>query len=696
MTKTVKDRIRESMGIKFVATLAGWIALLMLLATLFTSRALIYYQERAAEARGRDIGTVLAKAALDRIVAGDLVGLNMLTEDVVKSDDILAVIFTRSDGTPMTSARASFNLNHPDFQATLGNEKSEDVAKLAEALRRSAAPVEVVVDVAAQGTTLGEVRLFLSRAVIRSTAKKVVLLLLGMSCLIVLSISFLIYLMVRRMIVMPTRSAQAVATRVAEGDLTQNVRVSSVDEIGNLGRGLNRMILGLKDMIGNVRESSRKLDAVSAEVSGVAGNVTAASRIQAEAVEEAASSVNEMHYSLKEIAGNVEDLNSTSEQTSSAVIETAASIDEVARLMTDLASSIEDTSSAITQMSAIIRQTAESVDLLSRAADETATSTAEINSSVREVEESAQQSAVLAEAVALDAQNLGMRSIERTVEGMRRIEAESRKSAEVINRLGGRADNIGGILTVIEDITDQTALLALNAAILAAQAGEHGKGFSVVAAQIRELANRTASSTQEIGKLIASVQEDAHEAVAVMGQGVAAAEDGTRLAREAGEALRKILERAGQAREMSSAISRASAEQAAGMKQVTDAVDRMSTMAHQIGRATAEQRSGSDQIMRASEKMREITRFVKSATAEQVKSSKTITTAVETMGGKVGLVNRASTEVKAGSDLIVKAIERIKLTARENEDLATRLNNAVDVLAAEAATLKRQIERFTS
>ncbi len=696
MDKTLKDRIRESMGLKFVITVAGWIALLMLLGAVVTARTLMDYQERAAESRGRDIGTVLAKASRDRIVAGDLLGLNMLVEDVVKSEDILAVIFTRADGTPMTSTRSSFNPNHAELKDMLAAETSEDVRKLAAALRQSAHPVEVSVDVLAQGTKLGEVQLFLSRAAIRRMATNVVLLLLGMSCLIVLSISLLLFIMVRRMIVAPTRMAESVATRVAGGDLSQRVRVSSVDEIGYLGRGLNRMIIGLKEMAGNLRESSHKLDAVSGDVSGVSSDVMTTSRVQTEAVDEAASSVNEMHYSLQEIAGTVEDLTSTSEQTSSAVIETAASIDEVARLMTDLATSVEETSSAITQMSSAIRQIAESVESLSQAADATATSTAEINSSVREVEESARQSAELAEAVTVDGQNLGMRSIEMTVEGMRRIEEESRRGAEVINRLGGRAENIGSILTVIEDITDQTALLALNAAILAAQAGEHGKGFSVVAAQIRELANRTASSTKEIGKLIASVQEDSRAAVEVMGQGVAAAADGSRLARDAGDALRKILERAGQAREMSRAISRAAAEQTAGMKQVTEAVDRISTMAHHIERATAEQRGGSDQIMRASERMREIARFVKSATAEQVQASKMITVAVETMSGKVGLVSRAQAEVRTGSDLIVKAIDRIKLTARQNADLASRLNNAVEVLASQAGALKQQIERFTS
>jgi methyl-accepting chemotaxis protein len=695
MAKTLKDRIKENMGLKFAIALSGWIALVMLIATFLTGRSLMVYQERSVEIRGRDMGMVLAKAALDRVVSGDLVGLNMLVQDVIRSEDILAVVFTRADGTPMTSARASFNMAHPDVKAALEAEKSDDVVKLESALRRAVAPVEVTVGVEAQGAKIGKVSVLLSRASIRDNAAKIVLLLVGMSCVIVLSISLLIYFMVGKMIVNPTRVAESVATRVAGGDLTQSVRVNSVDEIGNLGRGLNRMIMGLKDMIVSVRDSWRKLDSISSDVSGVSSKVIAASQVQAEAVDEAASSVNEMHFSLKEIAGTVEDLDVTSEQTSSAVIETAASIDEVARLMTDLASSIEETSSAITEMSAAIGITAENVASLSQAADETATSSAEISSSVREVEGHARQSAALAEAVAVDAQNLGMRSIDKAVEGMQLIENESRRSAEVINRLGNRAESIGSILTVIEDITDQTALLALNAAILAAQAGEHGKGFSVVAAEIRELANRTASSTKEIGKLIAAVQEDSREAVNVMGRGVELSENGTQLVREAGNSLRKILERAGQALEMSRTISRAAAEQTAGMRQVNEAVDRINTMAHQIERATIEQRSGSEQITHAAERMREITRFVKSATAEQVKASRTITAAVEAMSGKVDLVNRAAGEVRAGSDLIVKAIERIKTAARENADLSTQLNSAVEVLGTQAVALKQGIERFT-
>lgn len=690
----IKDAIRSNIGLKLMITLSGWITVLMLLGTLFVGRMFLDYQYSAMEKRGRDIGTVLGKASIDRLISKDVIGLNMLVQDVVKSQDIIAVVFMNVDGTPITSVRASFNTQNEDVKAVMEAEKTEDVTKLSTAIRQDLSPVEVSVDVLLEKTKLAEVQMAFSRVEARANAAKVVALLFATSLVIVLSISGLVYLMARRMIAAPTSVAEAVASAIAAGDLTQKVRVSTIDEIGNLGRRLNSMVISLKGMIGNIQGSSEQLVMVSDEVKDVAVSVSAASRVQNEALDEAASSVNEMHFSLKEIGGSMDDLSETAEQTSSAVIETAASIDEIARFMTDLTSSIEETSSAITQMSASIRQNAESVEVLTVLANETASTTNEISAAVREVESGAKQSVALAEALTTDAQDLGMRSIEKTIEGMRRIEEESQRTADVINRLGERAENIGGILTVIEDVTDQTSLLALNAAILAAQAGEHGKGFAVVAAEIRELANRTASSTSEIGQLIMSVQEESREAVEVMRTGVQLAAEGTHLARETGDVLRKILERADQSREMSRSISRATAEQVTGIRQVSEAVDGINNMAHQIERATSEQRTGSEQIMGASEKMREITRFVKSATTEQVKASRNITNVMESMGSKVNLVKRASGEVRTGSDLIVQAIERIKMTARENAELASNLNNAVEVLTVQTGTLKKELKRF--
>src|SRR5205814_8709423 len=127
-------------------------------------------------------------------------------------------------------------------------------------------------------------------------------------------------------------------------------------------------------------------------------------------------------------------------------------------------------------------------------------------------------------------------------EGMPQTRQALPQSNSVIARLGDRSVAIGKILNVIDDVAEQTNLLALNAAILAAQAGEYGKGFSVVAAEIRELSERTASSTREIANLIRAVQDEVSNALQAMASGSRLVEDGVSLSHEAGRALNNILE----------------------------------------------------------------------------------------------------------------------------------------------------------
>jgi methyl-accepting chemotaxis protein len=135
----------------------------------------------------------------------------------------------------------------------------------------------------------------------------------------------------------------------------------------------------------------------------------------------------------------------------------------------------------------------------------------------------------------------GARAVQETMAVMERITGAVQASAQRVANLGGRSDQIGEIVTTIEDIADQTNLLALNAAIEAARAGDMGRGFAVVADQVRSLAVRTSNATHEIGTLIRSIQNETRDAVTTMEQGVREVEQGSEKSARSGAALEEIL-----------------------------------------------------------------------------------------------------------------------------------------------------------
>src|SRR6266699_998625 len=221
------------------------------------------------------------------------------------------------------------------------------------------------------------------------------------------------------------------------------------------------------------------------------------------------------------------------------MLEMVASMEEVSRHTDTLFTSVEDTSSATHQMVSSINEVDQNVVYLTSFVTETSSSMVEMSASIAQVETNAARSYDLTLAVA-DAAESGMKAVRETIEGMEHIRQSVAASNAVVARLGERSVAIGRILNVIEDVAEQTNLLALNAAILAAQAGEHGRGFSVVAVEIRELAERTASSTKEIASLIRSVQEEVGNALRTMSSGSKLVEQGVDLSHEAGRALGRI------------------------------------------------------------------------------------------------------------------------------------------------------------
>lgn len=506
--------------------------------------------------------------------------------------------------------------------------------------------------------------------------------------------SSLFWFVLRKMVISPVRAIEAAAARIAGGDLSSGVEMKGDDELGRVSRMLRESSASLGGFIARSRELSARMSRVAETMEKEAGSIVRGAEIEIEAIGNITDSTREINAGAAEIAENTEGLARSVEETSVSMDQMVSSIGTISTSIHGLSSGVDSASSSIEELSATIREVAANSEELAAAADETLSSISEISSSVKEVEQNARESARQSERVTHDAATLGRTTIEKTIEGMQQIKSSVERTADVIRRLGGRSNEIGKILVVIDDVTDQTTLLSLNAAILAAQAGEHGKGFSVVAEEIKELAERAALSTQEISSLIQSVQEEVMSAVEGMQGGIASVEEGLRRAREAGDALGTMLESSKKSAEMSRAIERSTAEQARAAKLVTDAMERVRDMISQIAKATAEEAKGISLIFRETEKMKDAARQVSLAIDEQTLSSRQISGAMELAAERGQQISRALLDHKMSSKSISNIVEGVKGIPIENRKIAFRVSDDLKGLRKDAEFLKTEAEVF--
>lgn len=237
--------------------------------------------------------------------------------------------------------------------------------------------------------------------------------------------------------------------------------------------------------------------------------------------------------------------------------------------------------------------------------EQVASAITEMSSTVQEVGRnvaSAAQDAEEADAQAVQ----GREVVNQTKQAIGQLAAEIERAAEVITRLQKESDNIGSVLEVIGGIAEQTNLLALNAAIEAARAGEQGRGFAVVADEVRTLASRTQSSTQEIQEMIDRLQSGAKEAVQVMDKGREQAASSVGHAENADTALENITSAVAVIRDMTQQIATASNEQSAVTEEINQSVINISQVASQTSQDSQEIAAASDQLSTLSSELRQL------------------------------------------------------------------------------------------
>ncbi len=279
--------------------------------------------------------------------------------------------------------------------------------------------------------------------------------------------------------------------------------------------------------------------------------------------------------------------------------------DSFNNLLGRLLNSVETTASAAIQISSTADTMATSAQEQSAQTEEVASAIEQMARTVTENANNAQQTADMARQNREIAKE-GGQIVELTVSKMSDIARVVKESADNIEKLGESSKQIGEIISVIDDIADQTNLLALNAAIEAARAGEQGRGFAVVADEVRKLAERTTEATKQIAEMIKGIQKDTEIAVRMMQNGNAEVTNGIQLADKAGAALKEIVDSSQHLLDMISQIATANEEQAATGEQITKNVAMISEVAQDSSRRVTEIAHSAEDLSRLTDELREL------------------------------------------------------------------------------------------
>ncbi len=273
--------------------------------------------------------------------------------------------------------------------------------------------------------------------------------------------------------------------------------------------------------------------------------------------------------------------------------------ESLSKALTEVSESISATASAANEISASSEQMAAGANEQSAQTSEITTSVEQMTATILDNTKNASFAATTAKNAGEQAQKGGL-VVSQTIEGMNRISNVVEKAAEMVYALGKNSDKIGEIIQVIDDIADQTNLLALNAAIEAARAGEQGRGFAVVADEVRKLAERTTKATKEIAGMIKTIQQDTSDAVSSMKEGTVEVENGKRLANEAENVLKDIIAVAQKVADTVIQVAAASEEQSNSSELISRNIEG-------INNVTRETSQGISQIARASEDLSKLT-----------------------------------------------------------------------------------------
>ncbi|WP_429886031.1 methyl-accepting chemotaxis protein [Geoalkalibacter halelectricus] len=508
-------------------------------------------------------------------------------------------------------------------------------------------------------------------------------------------VAVLVGVAISRGIVRPLRQVVGNLREIAEGeaDLTRRLEVPSRDEVGLLAENFNRFLARLRETVRRTLEVRDQLGTATDKIRQSSQAVNKGTLQQSQSLEESHQAMQNIDATVAGIAENLSSLLLAAEGSSSATLQVSSTTEEIAAQMETVFSKVEDLISSLNEMSTSSQQITDSLTNLSGSTQETAASVTELDAAIKEIEQAAERTNSFSQEAVQETAR-GKQAVDESIAGIQALCETVERATGVIQDLGNQSHAIGKILTVIDEVADQTGLLALNAAIIAAQAGQHGRGFAVVADEIGELAERTAVSTREIAAIINTLQSGTREAVDTMTTGNEKVRQEADKARVAGEALEKIRLSTLKSSEEVRGIVRATQEQARGSQQITKAVNINTDTLMQIAAAIKQHSHGIRHLNTTAEDMREIAARVKAGTSEQTVGSRQISQNMEKIRGMIENINDATRAQSERSHQVVQAMVSMREIAESNVARTQELDQVVESLSTHSRTLKDEIGAF--
>lgn len=419
-----------------------------------------------------------------------------------------------------------------------------------------------------------------------------------------------------------------VIDKTSHGVFTERItNIKYNDDFGNLEWNFNEMIDQLEAFLKEIstsieyaaeRKYFRKPITTGSHGMFIKGgaNVQKSIELQEKSIKE----IEEQHaYLARSIDSILSEMNKFSEGDLTVQVIPEKTEDEIGKLFSGFNTVVHNMNQILQSVTEAVHATASASNEISSSAEQMAAGTQEQSSQSREISrsvedmtktifETTQISSRAAEA-SKHSGNIakeGGKDVEQTIDGMNRIADVVNKSAVTVQALGKNSDQIGEIVQVINDIAEQTNLLALNAAIEAARAGEQGRGFAVVADEVRKLAERTSKATKEIATMIKQIQKDTEDAVVSMKAGTQEVERGKTLADKAGDSLKKIITYADDVVDMVNKVATSSEHQSITADQISKNIEGITTVTHESAQGVQQIAVAAEDLNRLTNNLQEL------------------------------------------------------------------------------------------